>query len=114
MVHPRKASDETHTPSKLDTKGSGAITDLADNCFSVWRNKEKERIKQKQAQGTVLSPQEEGKIKASDCVWACDKQRNGDWEGKLGFWFEPESLQYLSSADSKRVRLVEYSNVVRI
>lgn len=41
IVHPRKGIDETKIPGKLDMKGSGAISDLADNCFTVWRNKTK-------------------------------------------------------------------------
>ncbi len=27
-----------------------------------------------------------------------DKQRNGEFEGKVGFWFDPESMQYLEHA----------------
>jgi len=42
VVHPRKGVDELKMPGKLDMKGSGSITDLADNCFTVWRNKHKE------------------------------------------------------------------------
>jgi twinkle protein len=42
VVHPRKGVDESKIPGKLDMKGSGSITDLADNCFTVWRNKPKE------------------------------------------------------------------------
>jgi len=35
IAHPRKSQDESHLPNKMDIKGSGAITDLADNVFSV-------------------------------------------------------------------------------
>ena len=51
VVHPRKSNDETQMPSKLDCKGTGAITDLADNCFTVWRNKAKEEITQMKSNG---------------------------------------------------------------
>jgi hypothetical protein len=26
-----------------------------------------------------------------------DKQRNGEWEGRIGLWFVPEALQYVES-----------------
>lgn len=110
IVHPRKSADESQPPGKLDNKGTGAISDLADNCFAVWRNKAKEKLLQCQTSGIELNSKELGYLKAADCKWCCDKQRNGDWEGQLGFWFHPASLQYLPSTDHKPVRLVEYSN----
>lgn len=110
VVHPRKGADESRPPGKLDTKGTGATSDLADNCFSVWRNKEKERLKQIQNNGAVLDAKQLKKLDDSDCLWGCDKQRNGDWEGTFGFWFHPPSLQYLDKSNLKPTRVVEYSN----
>lgn len=110
VVHPRKGADESQPPGKLDNKGSGAISDLADNCFSVWRNKEKERLTQKQASGIILTEKEQEKIQNADCLWGCDKQRNGDWEGRFAFWFHNASLQYLTNAEQKPIRYVDYSN----
>lgn len=111
IVHPRKGADETQPPGKLDNKGTGAISDLADNCFTVWRNKHKEITRQKQALGEELDKKELKKLNESDCLWCCDKQRNGDWEGRFGFWFHPQSLQYLPSSNPKPTRYVDYSNV---
>jgi len=110
VVHPRKGADESRPPGKLDNKGTGAISDLADNCFSVWRNKEKEKLVQKKQSGIALSAKEQKKLDVSDCLWGCDKQRNGDWEGTFGFWFHPPSLQYLDKPNLKPTRVVEYSN----
>lgn len=109
IVHPRKGADEMQPPGKLDNKGTGAISDLADNCFTVWRNKYKEILKQKQALGESLEPKELKKLNESDCLWCCDKQRNGEWEGRFGFWFHGESLQYLGKPDQKPIRIVDYS-----
>ncbi|MGM9454750.1 toprim domain-containing protein [Legionella bozemanae] len=109
VVHPRKSTDELQPPSKLDNKGTGAISDLADNCFTVWRNKEKEGIAQKQISGYTLSTKEQEKLDLPDCLWKCDKQRNGDWEGRLGFWFDKSTLQYLEASHHKPTRVVEYS-----
>lgn len=114
VVHPRKSSDESQPPGKLDNKGTGAISDLADNCFTIWRNKYKEELLQCQASGATLKPKELEYLKGADCKWCCDKQRNGEWEGKFGFWFHPNSLQYLSQSEQKPIRYVDYSNVSTI
>lgn len=42
VVHIRKKRDESEIPGKMDVKGSGAITDMVDNVFIIWRNKPKE------------------------------------------------------------------------
>lgn len=84
--HIRKPSDDAHKPSKFDYKGSGAITDQVDNVITVWRNKPKER-KIEQGQ-TVLDTE-------PDTLLICDKQRNGEWEGSIGLWFDKSSQQYL-------------------
>lgn len=109
VVHPRKGSDETGMPGKLDTKGSGCITDLADNCFTVWRNKPKERALGKLEKGEALTDKEQEKINMPDCLWCCDKQRDGDWEGNLSFWYDAPSFQYLSYESQKPQRIVQYS-----
>ncbi len=109
VVHPRKGSDESKPPSKLDIKGTGTTSDLADNCFIIWRNKEKERLMQVKAGGVLLDEKEEKILNSADCKWICDKQRNGDWEGVLGFWFHTGSLQYLDAPNQKPMRFVEYS-----
>jgi twinkle protein len=88
-------------------KGTGSLTDLADNCFAVWRNKAKEASVQtllmqgKQADADLLNQ--------CDALWICDKQRNGEWEGKIGLWFHPGSFQYLNHASQKPVQFVNYS-----
>jgi twinkle protein len=34
-----------------------------------------------------------------DAVLVCEKQRNGEWEGKLKLWFDYKSQQYIEEAD---------------
>lgn len=111
VAHPRKSNDETHPPSKLDVKGSSAITDLADNCFTVWRNKAKEEIAQLKLNGIKLDDKQLAKLEECDCVWRCDKQRNGEWEGKIALWFDKQSFQYLGSHNLKAKQFVEFSIV---
>ncbi len=109
VAHPRKTNDETQIPGKLDIKGTGAISDLADNCFTVWRNKEKEDLLRQQGNGNSLNHSQLEKLNKPDCIWRCDKQRNGEWEGTIALWFEPNSFQYLGHPKLKPMQFVEFS-----
>lgn len=104
VAHARKGDDEAGFVGKLDVKGTGAITDLADNCFSAWRNKKKEEESRK------TEPNEK-KLQEPDAILNCDKQRNGEWEGKIALWFDPESFQYLESEDTPPKRYINYEGV---
>lgn len=94
--HVRKPPDESHKPGKYDFKGSGSITDQVDNVIAVWRNKPKER---KRDSGQSVSDAD------PDTLLICDKQRNGEWEGAIGLWFDRNSQQYLSDANSEPLSL---------
>ncbi len=109
VAHPRKLSDESQPPSKLDVKGSGAITDLADSNFVVWRNKKKEELLRKKENGILLTVDEEKKLEELDALWICDKQRENGWEGKIMLWFDKKSLQYLGHPKNKPIQFVDYS-----
>lgn len=84
--HIKKPASEDTKPGKYDFKGTGAITDQVDNVIAVWRNKPKER---KREAGQMVEDTE------PDCLLICDKQRNGEWEGTIGLWFDKDSQQYL-------------------
>lgn len=101
IAHPRKAHDESMSPGKLDIKGTGTITDMADSCFSVWRNKKKE-----------LNP--ENHMGRPDCFFECTKQRNGEWEGAIPLWFDKESFQYLDYEKKRPQQYVEFSTQDKI
>ena len=92
VAHPRKGLNEEHYIGKMDVKGSGCLTDLAWNFFAIWRNKAKEAIKRGEPAGEIKKgrmPLEE-----PDALFICEKQRDGEWEGKLGLYFCHESLRY--------------------
>jgi twinkle protein len=110
VVHPRKGQDEVKVAGKMDMKGTGAISDLADNCFTVWRNKSKEETIQKLNAKNEEIPEE--LLDKPDALLSCDKQRNGEWEGKVWLWFNCDSFQYLSSSGEKPTTYVYYSNLV--
>jgi twinkle protein len=87
--HIRKLANEEAQPDKMDVKGSGSITDQVDNLLLVWRNKKKERDKQA---GKMVS------LSEPDALLICDKQRNGEWEGRLQLWYEKDSQQFVGAA----------------
>lgn len=77
--HSRKGADEYKVPNKHDIKGTGSITDQVDNVIVVWRNK----LKEKEIQENNMS-----KSNDPDCLLAIEKQRNGEWEGRIALWFD--------------------------
>jgi len=79
----RKREDEYKIPGKMDIKGTGAISDMVDNCFVWWRNKKKE---------------EEGSPKLqtdADSVLNCVKQRDTGEEPMAGLYFHKPSCQFV-------------------
>lgn len=97
VTHSRKVSDEREQSGKMDVKGDSSITDLADTVLSVWRNKPKEE-EVEQARFDGFEPSDELRAKP-DAIVQCLKQRNGDWEGGLGLFFDRHSLQYTDNHD---------------
>lgn len=86
LAHSRKVKDELTPPGKFDVRGSASITDLADNVFSVWRNRGKELA---QDEGRHDKDDEE------DALLIVCKHRHGDWEGRVRLWFDRRSQTYL-------------------
>ena len=97
--HVKKPADENHKPGKYDFKGTGAITDQVDNVIAVWRNKAKEKNREA---GKIVSDME------PDALLICDKQRNGEWEGQIGLWFDRNSLQYVGNAGDSPLSLYNH------
>lgn len=99
LAHSRKGKDELTPPGKFDVRGSASITDLADNVFSVWRNRCKE---QAQDEGSAAKDHE------ADALLIVCKHRHGDWEGQIRLWFDKRSNTYLQSPGEqpKAMRLI--------
>lgn len=83
--HSRKLGDENDVPGKMDAKGSGAIVDQIDQSFTVWRNKRKEQDRQKGKEIDETIP---------DALIVCDKNRHGEWEGRIGLYYLPGVASY--------------------
>lgn len=105
VAHLRKSGDEQHVGGKMDVKGSGAITDMADTVLIWWRNKKKEAAREKaDRDGDDFDEKEK-----PDAMLRCEKQRNGDDEPHVLLWFDRESHQFLEYANSRPKLYVEYS-----
>jgi len=98
VAHSRKKADEYSPPGKMDVKGTGTITDQVDNVITVWRNKRKEAEIQEGINKSAHDP---------DALLICDKQRNGEWEGRIGLWFLPHALQFVENGLSGPMRLMD-------
>jgi twinkle protein len=91
VAHSRKKADEHSPPGKMDVKGTGSITDQVDNVMTVWRNKRKEADAQAGDTKSSRDP---------DAMVICDKQRNGEWEGRIGLWYLPAAMQFVEDGIS--------------
>ncbi|MCB1048898.1 MAG: hypothetical protein KDC10_17035, partial [Calditrichaeota bacterium] len=97
VAHTRKQQDELKPTGKMDVKGTGAITDMAFNLLTVWRNKAKEEAQRNNDTSHDGKP---------DAMLICSKQRNGEWEGRVGLWFDQESYQYRDAREDPLFRYV--------
>lgn len=86
--HPRKQDDESKPPRKMDSRGAGAVIDLVDNVLIVWKNKPKMECRERGDLSKDTEP---------DALLICDKQRNGEWEGRINLWFHYQSQQFVES-----------------
>jgi twinkle protein len=97
VAHMKKGEDDARPGGKFDVKGSGAITDLADNVLVWWRNRVKEDKVRKGIDGLELDELE----KLPDAVCRCEKQRNGDDEPRINLWWHADSHQFIGSKDGR-------------
>lgn len=106
VVHARKGDNEAAPVGKMDIKGTGAISDLAFNCFTVWRNKRKEGIIKASANGEKFELNKGETLNdvegQPDAFLICDKSRNVEGaEGKYFLWYHAPSMQYLGRKDDR-------------
>jgi len=96
--HLKKPEKESSMPDKHDNKGTGAITDLADNIFLVWRNKLKEEDYRVSGQFGKMAND-------PDHLLMCRKQRNYEGSDEDEFtvklWFNKDSQQYTGIPNSR-------------
>jgi twinkle protein len=97
ITHSKKIENEDRPTGKMDVKGTGAITDIADNVMTIWRNKPRERAMDKIQAGEPLTDKEKDMANQPSAILGLYKQRNGDGsEGAIGLEFDLKSMQYYS------------------
>lgn len=95
VAHARKGEKGQGAPETEDIKGAMEIGANAFNIITIWRNRKLEEL-QKAAET------DEQKAELGDqpgVLLNVAKQRNGDFEGKIGLWFDQETYRYHSSFD---------------
>lgn len=106
LHHMRKSEDEIKAGGKMDVKGSGALSDMVDTVLTLWRNKKREReIDKCKIDGTEVPIDVTESVGA---VLACEKQRNGDEEPRLGMWFDNDTYQFLERRNDRPKRYLDF------
>lgn len=110
VTHSRKGESEDAPTGKMDVKGSGSITDLADTVLTIWRNKKKEKEVHEASFNGGEVPEEI--LTKPDSVLYCSKQRNGEWEGNVGTFWCGGAMQFKNNAKDSPRQYVSYSRPV--
>ena len=101
VTHSRKGDSEDKPTGKMDVKGTGAITDLTDNLFIIWRNKARERALQRIQAGEAPGDKDQQLLSGPASVLMLEKQRNGEgWEGGVPLFLDEQSHQFLMAEGS--------------
>jgi twinkle protein len=79
--HVRKGRDEIEELNKFSFRGASAVVDQADNAIIIQRNRGKEQAIEKNGFDMTKDGIE------PDTFLRIVKQRNGDFEGTVGLWF---------------------------
>jgi twinkle protein len=98
VAHARKGTAQSGAPETEDIKGASEIGANAFNIISMYRNRDLEDdIRKLEAQ--QMFEQAEKLKETPGVILNVAKQRNGDFEGKIGLWFDQANYRYYSSHD---------------
>lgn len=95
VAHCKKpgAEGESKPPTKYDIRGSAAISDQSHNIITVWMNKAKRTEMEK-----PVEVQNQDVTSRPDHLITVEKQRNGEFEGRVALWFDDRTLRFCDSA----------------
>lgn len=91
VCHTRKPESEYQMPEKHSTRGTSATVDQADNVIIVFRHRKKEDELANPKLDPVKRVEWE---KKPDTFLIVAKQRNGDWEGRVGLYVDRRSMWF--------------------
>jgi twinkle protein len=108
VAHARKGAFGRGVPESEDVKGAMEIGANAFNIITIWRDRKREDDLKK-----AENEEAEAEIeKKPGVILNVAKQRNGDFEGKIGLWFDQQTYRYRSSTCSRMGRnYVDYSEI---
>lgn len=113
VAHARKGEKGGGPPETEDIKGAMEIGANAFNIVSVWRNRKHEEAMRRALDAFDRAFDADREARAGELEILRDKpgvlvnvakQRNGDFEGKVGLWFDQENYQYRCSPDRSSAR----------
>jgi twinkle protein len=114
VAHAKKGERDRGVPGIEDIKGAMELGANAFNIVSIWRNRKfEDEVAKLNANGDAEGATRLRRSKPG-VILNVAKQRNGDFEGKIGLWFDQHTYRYRSSADEatwKRTYLPEGWNV---
>lgn len=95
VAHSRKSERGQGVPETEDIKGAMEIGANASNIVTIWRNRNHEENLKSAVSESIRAElgQKPG------VILNIAKQRNGDFEGKIGLWFDQSTYRYHSSHD---------------
>jgi len=95
VAHSRKGDQQRGAPETSDIKGAMEVGANAFNILTVWRNRKLEE--------TLKAGGEEAEAVKDKppVILNVAKQRNGDYEGKVGLWFDQQTYQYRCAGDER-------------
>jgi twinkle protein len=96
VAHARKAGkDASGPPETEDVKGASEIGSNAANILTFWRN----RSHEEKLQAARTDDERAVLNEKPGVIMNVAKQRHGDFEGKVGLWFDQRTYRYHSSYD---------------
>lgn len=96
VAHSRKGDKDRGAPETEDVKGAMEIGANASNILTVWRNRRQEELVQAAKTEDALKEA----LERPGVILNVAKQRNGDFEGKVGLWFDQATYRYRPTPDA--------------
>lgn len=98
VAHAKKGERDRGVPGIEDIKGAMELGANAFNIISVWRDR---KFEENVASLASTDPSGAAELFNSrpGVMMNVAKQRNGDFEGKVGLWFDQKTYRYRSSGD---------------
>jgi hypothetical protein len=95
VAHSRKGDKDRGAPETEDIKGAMEIGANAFNIITVWRNKPHEQ----KLKAAKTEAERDDLNEKPGVILNVAKQRNGDFEGMVGLWFDQMTYRYHTTND---------------